>query len=244
MNTMTEPDAKLEQVVESLRQPLRDLERLVAQTAGANLKGLTLFGRITHPTFDPSYRTARSVMVVERADLGMLRRLAEHGLRLGRAGIAAPLVMTPKYIAASLDTFPLEFIEIKQHHLTLRGEDHFDGLEVKDTDVRLQCERELKVLLIGLRQGLLSAAGREKFIEVVADDATEAVLRSLRGILWLSGRKEGKPDDEVVDEAETLIKRKFPGVRRSLDPSATVGWDEFETLYSDVEALGEFANAW
>jgi hypothetical protein len=35
----------------------------------------------------------------------MLRCLAEHGLKLGKARIAAPLVMTPEYIQRSLDTF-------------------------------------------------------------------------------------------------------------------------------------------
>jgi len=244
MNTMIECQAALTPVVESMRAPLGDYAKLVGEIAGASLKGLTLFGRITGSSFDPTHRTARSVMVVERAELGMLRRLAEHGLRLGRAGIAAPLVMTPKYIEASVDTFPLELIEIQQHHLTLRGEDHFNKLTFEDADVRLQCERELKVLLIGLRQGLLSAAGREKFIEAVAEEAGDAVMRSLRGMLWLGGQKDGKPDETLIGETETLLKRKLPGVRRSIDPNATLGWSEFETLYGDVEALGEFANAW
>jgi len=244
MNAISETNTVLDGVVASMQAPIRDYVRLVEEVAGDSLKGLTLFGRIVGPSFDPTRSTARNVMVTERADLGMLRRLSEHGLRLGRVGIAAPLVMTPEYIEASCDTFPLEFIEIKQRRLTLRGEDFFGDLSFKDGDVRLQCERELKVLLIGLRQGLLSAAGREKFIEAVAADVGEAVLRALRGVLWLKGMKDDQPDGEVIDETQRIVGRKLPGVRRAMDPDATIGWSEFETLYGDVEALGEWVNAW
>ena len=75
--------------------------------------------------------------------------------------------MTPDYIRSSVDTFPLELIEIQQMHLTLFSEVSFDELTFQDGHVRLQCERELKALLIGLRQVLLASAGEEKFIGVL-----------------------------------------------------------------------------
>ena len=39
-------------------------------------------------------------------------------------------------------------------------------------------------------------------------------------------------------------RRELAGVRIALDPAARHGWDEFESLYHDVESLGEIANAW
>jgi hypothetical protein len=174
----------------------------------------------------------------------MLRELAGRGTVLGKSHIAAPLVMTPEYIAASLDTFPLELLEIHQNHLVLFGEDHFSDLSFDDGHVRLQCERELKTVLIALRQGLLAAAGREKFVGALVVDAAEGLMRTLRGMLWLRGQKDPKPAADVLTQVEKIVGRKLAGVRLALDRAGHHGWSEFESLYADVEALGEAADAW
>lgn len=232
----------LDIVAPAMREPISEFARLIRDLAGA--KALTLFGTVTTESFDPARQTARSVLVVDRVDLSVLRSLAEHGAKLGKASIAAPLVMTPDYIADSLDTFPLELIEIMQKHVTLFGDDHFVDLSFEDKHVRLQCERELKVVLIGLRQGLLAAAGREKFIGALERDVGEGLSRTLRGLLWLKGRKDAQPIDAVLTEVEKITDRKLSGVRTAMDPTAEHGWMAFEKLYNDVEALGNLVDAW
>jgi hypothetical protein len=227
-----------------LREPVGQYAALVREIAGERAKALTLFGAATAGSFDPDRHTVSNVLVLDAVDLNVLRRLAEHGAKLGKARISAPLIMTPKYIRASLDTFPLELIEIHQNHLTLFGQDHFAGLSFEDTHVRLQCERELKAILIGLRQGLLAAAGRGKLLSELEVGAGEGLMRTLRGLLWLKGQREAKPAHEVLAEVEKITERKLPGIHTTLEPFANRGWTEFEALYRDVEALGEIANAW
>lgn len=231
-------------IVEAMREPLRSYAELVEFIVVDRARALTLFGAIVTSGFDAARQTARSVLVMDRVDLAVLRTLAGHGAKLGKAGIAAPLVMTPEYIKSSLDTFPLELIDIQQQHVTVFGEEYFDDLSFEDSHVRLQCERELKVLLIGLRQGLLAAAGREKFIGALEMDVGQGLMRTLRGLLWLKGHKDAKPASEILHEIERVTERKLPGIRTALDTSGRHGWEEFETLYRDVEALGEIANAW
>ncbi len=228
----------------AMRGPLQEFARFVRELAGKDAKSLTLFGAVIAGSFDAERHTARSVLVVDRVDLTVLRDLAEHGVRLGKASIAAPLIMTPDYIRASLDTFPLEFIEIKQQHVTVFGDDYFDDLAFDDDHIRLQCERELKVILIGLRQGLLAAAGREMLISALEVDVGEGLMRTLRGLLWLKGHEKPKPALEVVEAVETIANRSLAGVRAALDPDSDHGWDVFESLYRDVEALGEIVDAW
>ena len=240
MTTLSSPEA----IAEPMRPPIRSLADLVRKLAGNHAKSLTLFGAIAAGSFEATRHTVRSVLIVDAIDLSVLRRLAEHGAKLGKAHVAAPLIQTPKYIADSLDTFPLELIEIHQNHITVFGKDHFEDLSFDDGHVRLQCERELKVLLIGLRQGLLAAAGREKVLAELEVNMAENLLRTLRGMLWLKGRREAQPATEVLVEIENLVQRKLPGVRAAVDREAAHDWSQFESLYRDVEALGETVNAW
>ncbi len=241
---MTEEWTGLERVVPLMRGPLREYAQLVKELTGVSAKALTLFGPVATGSFDAKRHTARSVLVVDHVDLSVLRRLAEHGVKLGKASISAPLIMTPGYIKTSLDTFPLEFIEIRQQHITIFGSDYFEDLSFEDAHIRLQCERELKAVLIGLRQGLLAAAGREKFIGALEMDVGAGLMRTLRGLLWLKGKKDGRPAPKVLAQVEEIADRKLPGVRTALDPASRHGWGEFESLYRDVEALGEIADGW
>lgn len=240
---MVDTTIRTQGIVEPMREPVRRLGKLVRELGGDNARSLTLFGAIAAGTFDATQQTARSVLLLDRMDLNLLRRLAEHGAKLGKEHIAAPLMMTREYVMASLDTFPLEFIEIKQMHMTVFGEDLFAALTFHDEHVRLGCEREFKSILLRLRQGLLAAAGRDRALDAVMAESAEGIVRTMRGLLWLKGEREGSPSWSVIESMERSIDRRLTGVRAAVNAGAVRGWEQFEQLYGDVEALAEKANA-
>ncbi len=241
---MADADLKLDGLMEPLRDPMREYCDLVTRLGGDKVASVTVYGAAVSGAFDATRHNVHSVLVLDGVDLDFLRVLSEHGAKLGKHRIAAPLIMTAAYIDGSLDTFPLELIEIQQMHLTVLGDDPFATLTFEDAHVRLQCERELKTVLIGMRRGLLVAAGRDKFLEAMGIDAAEGLVRTLRGMLWLKGKKESKPSAEVVSAVEELTDLTLDGVRTALDPAGPHGWGEFQKLYRNVEALAEVANAW
>lgn len=238
---LTEGEA-LSMVTPSMRAPLREYADLLAGLGGDNLMGLTAFGAVLGEYFDPQRMTAGTVMVLREIDLGLLRRIAEHGPKLGSKRITAPLVMTPAYITSSLDTFPLELLEIHQRHLTLLGEDHFETLKIEPDHLRLQCEQEFKRILIRLRQGLLAAGTREDVLDELVLDVGQHLLRTLRGLLWLKDQKEPLARDLVLAETERLTGGALPGVRGAIESSGAQGWEQFRALYADVERLAAVAD--
>lgn len=232
----------LNHVPPAMQAPLRSYAERVEQLTADNLAGLTIFGEVLRSEFDASNAAAASVLVLQRNDLTSLRRLAEHGPTLGRRRIAAPLVMTPVYIAASRDTFPLELLEIHQRHATLCGHDYFAELPLQSEHVRLQCEREFKRILIQLRQALLAAAGREAVLGEAVVAAGPHVLRTLRGLLWLKGAKDWQPDDALVADGEKLAGRPLGGLRGAIHAPGQHGWADFTALYEDAEKLAAVAD--
>ncbi len=237
MNTI-----KVDNIAASMRESVRTFSSLLQDLNKDTAKSLTMFGLVLGDSFHSVRDVARSVLIVEQVDLSVLRKLALEGTRLGKMSMAAPLIMTPDYIKRSLDTFPLELLEIHLHHATVFGEDYFDDLVFEDGDIRLQCERELKTMLIGLRQGLLAAAGREKFVKALQLDVGQAISRTLRGLAWLKGDRKDCPIDKVVESVEKHFDHKLPGIKTAMNLTGEHGWREFETLYADVESLGRVAN--
>lgn len=218
--------------------------RTLQDIFGGTARALTLFGHVVTPAFDTTRHLIRSVLVTESVDLGMLRRLAERGPDLARERITAPLVMTPEYIRASRDTFPLELMAIQECHVTVFGEDYFAALTFEAAHVRLQCERELKTLTLAMRQGLLASTGDEQFLASIEIDLAGGLVRTLRGLLWLKGDREKRSESEMLAALERRLARTFPGIQDALDEHAPHDWAEFERLYRDVESLGKAVNDW
>lgn len=237
-------ELNLSKIDEGMLQPLRDYAGLIKELAGEDGLSLAVFGPVTMGSFEKKRHTVGNALILKRIDLELLRRLSRHGLKLGKSGISAPLIMTPAYIRQSLDTFPLEFLEIQQTQVTLFGQDYFSSLFFQDTDIRVESERELKSIMIGLRQGLLASAGREKFLTGIEADITSRFVRTLRGLLWLKGKKDPRPQADVVLETEKTIEERLPGVTKVLQPSPQRGWEAFKDLYRDVETVGKCFELW
>ena len=234
----------MDHVVDHMQEPLTKYLDRVQTLAGANCLAIIGFGTIATSGFDPAKHIARSVIVLDKIDLAMLRELAKDGAKLGKARIAAPLIMTPVYINGSLDAFPLELLEIHQCHVCFVGTDYFTDLAFDERHLRLQCERELKTILIGMRQGLLAAAGREKLFGAMEGDVAERLLRTLRGLLWLHGQDEYVSSMDVVSRIEQETDRSLAGIRQALQDHRRHDWDDFTRLYDDVDGLKTLADRW
>lgn len=232
----------IDRIAESVRDLVGQYANEIGGLAGDSLAGLTAYGPVVTPTYDKSRHAMLNVAVLNEVDLSMLRRLAREGARFGKRGIRAPIIMTPDYIRDSLDTFPLELIEIQRHHVTIVGDDHFEDLEFQPEHVRLQCEREVKILLIGLRQGLLAAGGREKLLGQLETGAADTLVRTMRGLAWLKDKKDADQTEELIAVTEEIVDRKLPGIRAAVDYRAEHGWDQLVTLYDDLESLRKKAD--
>lgn len=131
----------------------------------------------------------------------------------------------------SLDTFPLEWLEIGGCHEVLAGADPFAGLRFAAEHVRLQCERESTVLAIALRQRLLRAAGAGESLELPA----EQVVRILRGLLHLAGGElPAAPGALLAAAAERLGLDVQPVVRAR---AGARGVDAITDLHRTVAAM-------
>ncbi len=241
---MSDPSLNLSPIINPMQAPIQRYAERIRELGGTNALTLVLFGSLAAGSFDPGRHTARSVLVLQSVDLDVLRQLAKDGAKLGKASIAAPLIMTPEYIEDSVDVFPLEFIEIQQRHLCVFGPDHFEGLSFDPTHVRLECERELKTLLISMRQALLSAAGHEKLFKTIDTDVADRLMRTLRGLLWLHEKKEGLSALQTIEEVEITTNTSLPGLRDSIQETGQHGWAEFQALYHEIDTLRKLVDAW
>ena len=238
---MDKSDINISSLPPSVQPAVRTLAELVLDSAGTNLLSFSICGAVLTDDFDPKHMPVRSVAVLEQMDLALLNSLRSHGPRLGRQRLQAPLFMTAQYIDQSRDSFPIELLEIQRLHAVVLGKDSFGSLEFSRSDVRLQCERELKAGLISLRQGLLSVH-KDSLLAPLLAAAAEQVLRVLRAVLWLKEVECPRDAAGVITAVQTLTEKPLAGLKACLSQLRKADFTQFQQAYADIETLSKYVN--
>ncbi len=231
-------EASLPGTVAKKIHPFRDA---LQSTLKERLISMAVTGRAALVTEDFSDDRVESVVVLDTVSLDAVEQVAPLGRKFVRRGVASPLLMSRPYIAASLDVFPLEFLEIKRAHLTIHGDDVFDDLSIEKRDLRRQCERELKSFLIRLRQGYLASTGQERALGAVMRDAAGSLAAVVRGILHLLD----EPVRLAVREDFGAIHRRLELTGEPIDPRPMLHTDspatreQFERIYNFAVSVAE-----
>lgn len=213
------------------------------------IHSITITGSALTDDFDPVTSDVNSVFVLHAMDFKFLELLAPLGKTYGKKRIASPLIMTPEYIQNSLDVFPMEFLNIRLLHETMFGEDLFQNLVIDKSDLRLQCERELKARLIGLRQGYLSSSGDAKVLTDLFINTISGYIPLFRGITLILGTEPPLKNEAVlavlsetsgVDTQvfKTVLKQKRQKTKMMIKQLNAI----FKDYYVAIEKLGDITD--
>ncbi|MEK9150042.1 MAG: hypothetical protein AAB267_08370 [Candidatus Desantisbacteria bacterium] len=136
------------------------------------------------------------------SDLKKSQKLISNGLK---KRIPAPLFLTKPYIESSTDVFPIEFLEMKENHITIYGDDILSEIEVSKENLRLECESQIKGKLIRIRQAYLSMVGKKRGIENLLKESLNSLIPVFKGLLRLKGITLPSGKEEILREtAETF----------------------------------------
>jgi hypothetical protein len=189
-----------------LRETVFTLADRLLGDLGDNLRSLSVVGSALTPDFHDRKSDINTVLVVGRRSQQVLRLLAEYQKTwAGRARLAAPFLWTEEYLLDSLDVFAVGMLDFQFNHDTVLGEDPFASLTFYRPYVRLQCERELKQLLVDLRQGYVRAAGDLRRVGRLLMDSVNTLLPLMRAILWLEGTERSPEASKTI----SVTARRF-----------------------------------
>jgi predicted nucleotidyltransferase len=147
-DALVEPPAELVGLARRWLAPVRE-------ALGQDFVAAYLTGSVLTQGFDPKLSHVNVLVVSRSLDGPRLEAVAKSLPAQRKAPFIDPLFLSRNQIESSLDSFPIEWVEIQERHLRLEGDDVFSGLQVPRTHLRLQCEHELRGKHIQLRQNYL-----------------------------------------------------------------------------------------
>jgi hypothetical protein len=119
--------------------------------------------------------------------------------------VAVPLVMTKAFIESSLDCYPIEFLNMKNSHILIYGENVLEQLKFKPEDLRLQIEKELKGKLVLLRQAYLETEGGSRQLKQLISRSLTAFISIFNALIYLKQRSAPQKKRDTIKEVSKLF---------------------------------------
>ncbi len=117
-----------------------------------------------------------------------------------------PLIVSEQFIQTSLDSYPLEFLDIQSDYTILyAAEDVVLKLKFDKVDVRLQIERELKSKWLLTRLTALQFNHKSKHLYSVLQDSFTSLIPVFKGFCFLSGVSINREQDKLLDCVEEIL---------------------------------------
>ena len=196
--------------------------------------------------------------IPKKSDLNLLIVLSEEGIvnldkaftavsKWKKRNVAIPLFLTKDYIASSLDSFPIEFLNMKLNYLLVFGEDVLSDLSFEKSYLRIQAERELKGKLLQLRQGYMDTSHRKRDIQILIARSISTFIAIFKAILYLKDMEVSSHKDQIVSsicEEFNLDHELFSSILNIKDKKKKVSKKEMDSLmYRYISQIRHLSSA-
>jgi len=175
------------------------------QIFGKDLISLMLYGSAAGGSYVKGKSDINVLVVLTGEGINRLEDAFDLVKNWRKRNVAIPLVMTKDFIASSLDSYPIEFFNMKNNSVLIHGENVLEPLVFKPEDLRLQIERELKSKILLLREGYLESAGSVRQVRQLIGKSLTSFVAIFNAMLYL--KQAPTPRDKR--ETMTEMKRVF-----------------------------------
>jgi len=203
----------------------------------ADLGGLLLFGSASRGDFITGRSNLNMLLLVRCLSVDLLKRAGQLHKKWGKHQIVAPLLMTEDDLDRCGRLFPLEFLQMTQHHVVLAGHDPFVEFQIDRDQLAWQCEQELVANLLRLRQRFIEGAGRIEAIQALLILSITAVLPCIRGLLHIMEQPSKAKDIEILEglpatfQFDSTIFLEILHIKRGLSSPGSLEWTNVYSRY-------------
>ena len=177
---------------------LRKMVQSLDNTLGERLRSVVLYGSAARGDYQKATSDFNLLVVVDELNPSTLESLSPIILRWCKQNQPFPRIFSPKLIAESTDVFPIEFLDIRCHHLVLHGED----LGVERPDCIADARPPLDLLL----------GAPVEHLVIFAHQPEGRLLLQLDRSQWIAKRQEGQ--DATAESGLALLAVHRDEVRR------------------------------
>lgn len=169
------------------------------------LESIILYGSAATGDFSKKYSDYNTIIVLKKVSPAELKKSASLVKKWTKSGNPAPLFFDPHHIKSSADVFPIEFYDIKKNRKVIYGSDPFANIKIENTNLRHQCESELKGKILALESAFLKVCSSDKNVSRLIMNSLSTFLSVFKGVVRLLGHEPEAKKRELVEQLSEYI---------------------------------------
>jgi len=176
------------------------------QAFGKDLVSLMLYGSAAGGSYVKGKSDINILVVLTPEGIKQLDKALILVKTWRKRNVAVPLVMTKVFIESSLDSYPIEFLNMKNNSVLIYGENVLAALTFQPQDLRLQIERELKAKILLLREGYLESEGSVRFLRNLIGKSLTAFVSIFNALIFLKTGTTHHKKGETIKEMSKIFQ--------------------------------------
>jgi len=186
-------------------QKINEFVGRVREAAGANLQAVILYGSAAAGDYVPGHSDVNLLCVLRESSFAAIQALAPAVEWWAKQKHHPPLLLTTEELRRGADVFSIEFLDMRQSHRLLWGDDVLKALEIPMQGHRAQVEYELREKTILLRQRLLMTGGNAAAMWELLLRSLPAFATLFRHALIATGEPAAASKREAVERLAAKI---------------------------------------
>jgi hypothetical protein len=220
----------------------------VRRVFGDELEGIVVYGDVVTGDYDPARSQIEFLVSVSDASFARIKGFAPFVAGWRKRRVATPHIVSHEYIQSSLDSSPIELLNMHLFHELVDGRDVLADLAFDKEHLRVVCEREVKRRLERIKRSYLDREGELKQIMMLMGESIDHVVGILRAMIHLHGKEAPGPRKKVFKSAGKImnlseavflkvVKLRDEGVKESKSECANLFDDYVRQIEHVVEIV-------
>lgn len=181
--------------------------RLLQETFGENLISAFLHGNCLMEGFDALHFPWTISFILKKNSTEEIAAIQKLTKQAQKENIHFTYFFSPLEIVKTLDTFPLEFLHLANKNIPLCGIQPLAGFSPQKESLGKQCERELRGVVIQLRQKFANTP--KKNLTKLYESSLKEILPILYGVYYLKTGIYPQRHQDVLDLFPNLLGENF-----------------------------------
>jgi len=169
---------------------------------GTDLVCVILYGSGASSEFIKNHSNLNLLIVLSNLNHATLKKAEKI---INRFPYLEPLFLTLNNINHSMDIFPIEFLDMQENYKVSYGQDVLKNISIDTRNLRFQCEQELRIKLISLRQLYLKSWSNKGLLLNVLLKTFTSSLHILRNVLRITGKIPPYKKDLIIHELSRIL---------------------------------------
>ncbi|MGC9031681.1 MAG: hypothetical protein ACP5H7_02900 [Minisyncoccia bacterium] len=150
---------------EKIRNKVEKFLKIIEDIFGKRLLSCILYGSAVKGNYKEGISDINLIIIIDKFEAKDLDEIKRRVSKFAWKNLIKPYFFSEWFLLSSADVFPVEWMDIKENHIVLYGEDLTEKINVENKNLRIELERKLKQLFLDFQQGIIFEKNKHIVLE-------------------------------------------------------------------------------